>query len=101
MSTGPFVADGNGLKLFVRVTPRAKRNAVEAIRPIEDGRYVVAIRLAAPPVEGAANKALVRFLAERLAVPASRIAVVAGEKSRLKTVRIAGVDSAVLAALHP
>ena len=101
MSGPPFVIDGDGLKLFVRVTPRAKRSRVGNMVRTDDGRSVVAIRLAAPPVDGAANKALVKFLAERLAVPASRIAIVAGEKSRLKTVRIAGVDPAVLSALHP
>lgn len=101
MSGFPFLIDSDGLKLFVRVTPRAKRSAVEGIVPTDGGRHAVAIRLAAPPVEGAANKALIRYLADRLDIPASRIAIVGGERSRLKTVRIAGVGPAVMAALHP
>ena len=101
MSGPPFVIDGDGLKLFVRVTPRAKRSGVDDIARTDGDRSLIAIRLAAPPVDGAANKALVKFLAERLDLPASRIAIVAGEKSRLKTVRIAGVDPAVLTALRP
>lgn len=101
MTGAPFVVESDGLKLFVRATPRAKRNAVEGVVESGDGRCIVAIRLAASPVDGAANKALIRFLAERLGVATSRIAIVAGAKSRLKTVRIAGAGPEALAALHP
>jgi uncharacterized protein (TIGR00251 family) len=62
--------------LHVRVTPRARRNA---LGPTEDG--VLAVRLAAPPVEGAANKALVAFLAEALGVSKSVLRVESGERS--------------------
>jgi len=50
----------------------------------------VLIRLAAPPVEGAANEALIAFLSEALGVPRRSIAIVSGEKSRDKRVRIEG-----------
>jgi uncharacterized protein (TIGR00251 family) len=50
------------------------------------------IRLAAPPVDGAANAALVAFLADALGVPRRDVAIVAGEKSRDKRVQIAGLD---------
>jgi hypothetical protein len=56
------------------------------------------IRLAAPPVDGAANDELIRFLAERLSVPRSAVTIAAGHTSRRKTVRIAGIETA--AALH-
>ena len=52
------------------------------------------IRLAAPPVEGAANEALIAFLSEALGVPRRSIAIVSGEKSRDKRVRIEGLDEA-------
>ena len=52
----------------------------------------VLIRLAAPPVEGAANDALVAFLSDTLNVPRRRIEIVSGEKSRDKRVAIAGTD---------
>lgn len=82
--------------LDVRVIPRSTRTAV-------DGRRggAVLIRLAAPPVDGAANDALVRYLAEVVGVPRRAVRVVAGQKSRDKRVAIAGVDlPAVLRALN-
>ena len=52
------------------------------------------IRLAAPPVEGAANDALVAFLSDRLGLPRRSITILSGEKSRDKRVRIEGLDEA-------
>jgi uncharacterized protein (TIGR00251 family) len=54
----------------------------------------VLIRLAAPPVDGAANQALIAFLAERLGLPARDIRIVAGETSRHKRLHITGLDPA-------
>ena len=81
--------------LDVRVIPRAPRTGV-------DGRRggAILIRLAAPPVDGAANDALLRFLAETIGVPRRSVRLVGGEKSRDKRIAIAGRDlSTVLAAL--
>ncbi len=52
----------------------------------------ILIRLAAPPVEGAANDALIAFLSETLNIPRRAITLIAGEKSRDKRVRIDGLD---------
>lgn len=93
----PLGADGEGVRLRIRVTPRAKRTALTGHVNV-DGRPALAIRLAAPPVDGAANKALIFFLAEALGVPRSAIRIVAGETSRLKTVTIAGVAPEDIAA---
>ena len=56
------------------------------------GRYgdVIKIRLQAPPVDGAANEELVRFLAERLGVPRAAVRVVSGKAGRRKRVEVAG-----------
>ncbi len=56
----------------------------------------VKIRLAAAPVDGAANVELVRYVAERLGVSRSAVALVAGAGARRKIVRVAGVASTVL-----
>jgi len=72
--------------LHVRVTARAGRNA---LGEIVDG--VLAVRLAAPPVEGAANKALIAFLAEAFGILKSNIRIEAGQQSRRKRVRILGL----------
>jgi hypothetical protein len=54
----------------------------------------ILIRLAAPPVDGAANEALIAFLADTLGVPRRQISIVSGHTSRDKRVRIEGVDLA-------
>lgn len=67
--------------------PRAPRTRVDGTRG-----GAVLIRLAAPPVDGAANDALVAFLSDALALPRRSIRIVSGEKSRDKRVQIDGLD---------
>jgi len=73
----------------VHVVPRARTTDVA-------GRHgdALKIRLAAPPLDGAANEELVRFLAERLAVPRSAVTIAAGLTGRRKTVKITGIETA-------
>ena len=52
------------------------------------------VRLTAAPVDGAANEALVRFLADRLEVPRTAVRLVAGEAARTKLVAVDGIDAA-------
>jgi uncharacterized protein len=75
----------DGVSLDVKVIPRAGVTKVAGIR---EGRLLV--RLAAAPVDGAANDALVAFLSEILKLPGRNIRVEAGARSRIKQVRIAG-----------
>jgi uncharacterized protein (TIGR00251 family) len=74
-----------GATLRVRVSPRASRDELAGER---DGALVV--RLTAPPVEGQANAALVRFLARQLGVPASTMSITRGAKGRDKVLLVAG-----------
>jgi uncharacterized protein (TIGR00251 family) len=71
--------------LSVHVQPRASRTEVSGWHG-----DAVKIRLAAPPVDGAANAALIAFLAERLGVPRAAVTVVAGATARRKRVAITG-----------
>jgi uncharacterized protein (TIGR00251 family) len=57
----------------------------------------IKIRLAAPPVDGAANAALIEFVAERLGLAKSRVRLVSGTSSRRKVLEIEGVDEATVA----
>jgi uncharacterized protein (TIGR00251 family) len=57
----------------------------------------IKIRLAAPPVDGAANAALIEFVAERLGLAKSRVRLVSGTSSRRKVLEIEGVDAATVA----
>jgi hypothetical protein len=68
------------------VVPRSSR---EGVAGYEGG--AVRIRLNAPPVEGRANEALLRFLAKALGVSRSKVSLVSGETGRNKIVRIAGI----------
>ena len=88
----PVSADGEGgARLRVRVTPRAKRSALAGLTEV-DGKPALAVRLAAPPVDGAANKALTRFLAEALDLPRSAVRIVSGETGRLKSIHLSGAS---------
>ena len=78
----------------VQVVPRASRTAVG---PAVGGRLRVAV--SAPPVDGAANAAVIEALAAAFGVRRSAVEIVRGERGRRKTVRIAGVARARLEAL--
>lgn len=79
-------------RINVYVQPRASKTVVVGTH---DG--AVKIRLAAPPVDGAANAALVEFIAEQLSVAKSRVRITAGLTSRRKTVEVDGVTAQQLA----
>jgi uncharacterized protein len=80
-------------RVQVHVVPRASETAVA-------GRHgdAVRIRVAAPPVDGGANDALVRFIAKRLGVPRAAVRITHGDTSRRKTVTIEGLTNET--ALH-
>lgn len=78
-------ADGAILILSLHVQPGAKRTGVAGLHG-----DALKIRLAAPPVEGKANQALIAWLAEVFAVPERRVRLLRGEKSREKVVEISG-----------
>jgi uncharacterized protein (TIGR00251 family) len=89
----PFcVETPDGVLLAVRVIPRAKRTETAGTRLDESG-VALLVRLAAPPVEGAANDALVEFLAARLQVPRRAVRIVSGERGRRKRVMVEGVTA--------
>ena len=92
----PFAAEGDHVLLAVRATPKASRNAIGAIVELPDGRPALAIRIAAPPVDGAANEALIAFIAKTLGVARSAVTIRSGETGRLKLLRIDGDLAAIL-----
>jgi uncharacterized protein len=80
------VADG--IEITVRLTPKAKSEEIVGVR---DG--VLLVKVTAPPVDGKANSALCRLLAKRLRVATGRVTVVSGVSSRIKRVRVEGIDA--------
>ena len=88
-----------GVRFSVHVQPRAARTE---LRGVHNG--ALRVRVQAPPVDGAANAALVELLAGSLGVPRRSVRVVSGETARLKVVDIEGVDAAAierLTSMHP
>ena len=95
MATVPWSRTTTGLRLTVRLTPRGGRNALGGVRRDQAGRAQLLARVASPPVDGAANAALVKLVAKTLGVSKSAVAITSGETARIKTLEIAG-DPAVL-----
>lgn len=75
--------------ISVHLQPRARSDELVGLR---DG--VLIARVTAPPVDGRANQAVCRLLAEALGVRASRVAIVRGERARDKVVTVDGIDQA-------
>jgi uncharacterized protein (TIGR00251 family) len=73
--------------IAIRVIPRSPRTRVDGMRG-----DAFLVRLAAAPVDGAANDALVAFLAQHLGLPRRNIRIVSGDKSRAKKVAVTGLD---------
>jgi hypothetical protein len=77
----------DGVTFAVRVLPRSSRNEI-----VGEAEGVLKIKLTAPPVEGAANKALIEFLSGKLKVAKSRISIVTGQSGRSKVVAVEGLN---------
>lgn len=75
-----------GVMITVRVQPRASRNGIVGV--LGDA---LKVRLTAPPVDGAANEALIDLLRSTFRIPAAAITIVSGTSSRTKVVELAGV----------
>ena len=86
----PFTLDRDGLRLAVRLTPRARRTEAAGVVAGADGKPALVIRVAAPPVDGAANEALTVWLAKAVGLPKSAVEIRSGHTARIKIVRLAG-----------
>ena len=95
-----FLPGKDGGELLVRVTPRASRSGLAGVVDLPDGRRALAARIAAPPVDGAANAALVDLLARSLSLRKSDVRILSGDGSRLKRVRLDGEPASILARLR-
>jgi len=76
------------MKTNIHITPNAKKSGV--LGEIVDlfGGKTLKVKVAAPPIEGKANKELINILSEHFDVPKSKISIISGEKSRNKIVEI-------------
>ncbi|HKU65233.1 MAG TPA: DUF167 family protein [Rhizomicrobium sp.] len=92
----PYTVAEGGVRLALRLTPRASRNGVDGIMADAEGRPLLKLRLVAPPVEGAANDALIAYLAKTLSLRKADITIRSGETSRIKILHLAGDSTAIL-----
>jgi uncharacterized protein YggU (UPF0235/DUF167 family) len=89
----PLTASTDGIIVTVRLTPRARITSIEGIVAGAGPRGtepMLAVRVAASPVDGAANEALIRLLAKSWRLPPSSFVIAAGETGRVKRVLVRG-----------
>jgi len=82
-------ADG-GVHLRVRLTPKGGCDRIDGPGVDGTGRPILRVRVAAPPVDGAANAALVKLIAKSFGVPKSAVEIRSGQNAREKALFIAG-----------
>jgi uncharacterized protein (TIGR00251 family) len=89
----PINERDGGVTFAIKVHPRAKKNAIAG-----EAGDALKLALTAPPVDGKANDACVKFFAKLLKVPRSSITIAAGQTSRNKVIRVAGISARELQA---
>jgi uncharacterized protein (TIGR00251 family) len=86
-----FTENSEGVRIRVKVNPRSGKNQLLDLRS-----ETIRVKLTAPPVEGEANLALIKFIARLCRVPKANVEIVSGEKSRQKTIVIRGLGLSVV-----
>jgi uncharacterized protein (TIGR00251 family) len=90
MNLPPFLREqADGVLLSIKLQPRASRNEIG-----ESLGEELKIKVTAPPVDSAANEALIKLLAEKLDCPRSKVELIRGQTARHKTLRIHGLTAA-------
>jgi uncharacterized protein YggU (UPF0235/DUF167 family) len=95
----PWQATDRGLRLFLRVTPRAGRDGIDGIGTLSDGRLVLLARVRAIADKGQANAAVSALVAKLLKVPKSSVTLESGATARQKTLHVDGDAQALAACL--
>ncbi len=86
----PYGMNDSGIRLAVRLTPKAGRAGIRGIARAADGAAYVKAGVTAPAEGGKANRALIKLLARELGLPASTMHIASGATARQKSVQIAG-----------
>jgi uncharacterized protein (TIGR00251 family) len=90
VSASPFEAVADGVRVALRVTPKASRNAVSGLADTAAGGKALKVSVTAVPEDGKANDAVIKLLSKLWHVPKSSIAVAAGATDRNKILHVAG-----------
>ena len=95
----PFAATSDGVRLAVRLTPKASAERIVGLADEAGGGVVLKVAVTAPPEGGKANAALLKLLARAFRLPARDFAVVRGASDRRKIVAVTGAPAALAARL--
>jgi uncharacterized protein YggU (UPF0235/DUF167 family) len=92
----PLAAAADGVRVAVRLTPRGRGDRIDGIACLADGTPVLKASVSALPEDGRANEALLRLLAQEWGLARRDLRLVAGAKSRSKSVHVAGDPAALM-----
>ncbi|MCC3243873.1 DUF167 family protein [Methylocystis sp. WRRC1] len=95
----PWSPETGGVAVWLRLTPKGGRDAIEGVETLSDGRAVLKARVRAAPEDGRANAALIELIAKALRAPKNAVSIRSGETSRVKKIFIAGDSATYLDAL--
>jgi uncharacterized protein len=95
-SEAPVAAAADGVRLQIRLTPRARANRIDGVIRSADGAPVLKVSVTAPPAENRANDALIALLAKEWRLPRRDLTLAGGGKSRDKLVHVAGEPQTLL-----
>ena len=96
----PFHATGDGVRLRLRVQPRARRNRIDGLAAEADGGVALKVAVTEAPEDGRANAAVIALLAKALDRPKSAFAVMAGAADRRKIIHLQGDPARLMQALE-
>ncbi|MGQ0675473.1 MAG: DUF167 family protein [Rhodospirillales bacterium] len=99
-SPSPLTPFPGGVRLSVRLTPKASAERLGGVVAGADGRPALKARVSAPPEDGKANAALLKLLARRSRLPPSSFSIVSGHARRTKLVAVAGDPADLLRRLE-
>ncbi|RAU22938.1 hypothetical protein CU669_06030 [Paramagnetospirillum kuznetsovii] len=87
---GPFTVVAGGVRVMVRLTPKASRDRIQGVAADADGQAVVKVQVTAVPEDGKANAALLKLLSKQWRVPKTGMDIVQGATDRRKVILISG-----------
>ena len=99
MPDGPIIPTRDGVRVAIRLSPRARSEGLLGLSPAAEGGRVVKAAVIAPARDGRANEALLQLLAKVWRLPRRDFSIVAGAASRRKTVHVAGDPHQLIAKL--
>lgn len=99
MADAPFRRLHDGIKVFVRLTPKASTSRIQGLVKTEDGGTVLRVAVTTPPEAGKANEAMLKLLAKTWKLPKTSLSVASGATSRRKVILVSGDPDTLISRL--